>query len=84
MTVANLYPDIKPTLNLNFAKVKALDPRITFTRVSGAVYYDGVTHAKAEENLLIQSQNHSIHSQMYKYYHDRSQSLSRHQSQSVT
>jgi hypothetical protein len=40
MTIRNLYPDIKPTLNLNFAKVKALDPRITFTRVSGATYYD--------------------------------------------
>ena len=40
MTIRNLYPDIKPTLNLNFAKVKALDPRITFTRASGATYYD--------------------------------------------
>jgi hypothetical protein len=59
MTVANLYPDINPSLLLDFANVKALDPRITFTRASGAVYYDGVTHAKAEENLLIQSQNYS-------------------------
>ena len=40
MTIRNLYPDIKPTLSLNFAKVKALDPRITFTRASAATYYD--------------------------------------------
>jgi hypothetical protein len=41
MTIRNLYPDIKPTLSLNFAKVKALDPRITFTRASSATYIDG-------------------------------------------
>jgi hypothetical protein len=40
MTIRNLYPSIKPTLNLNFAKTKALDPRITFTRASSASYYD--------------------------------------------
>jgi hypothetical protein len=56
MTVANLYPDINPSLLLDFANVKALDPRITFTRASGAVYYDGVTTAKAEENLLLRSE----------------------------
>ena len=60
MTVANLYPDINPSLLLDFANVKALDPSITFTRASSAVYYDGVTHAKAEENLLIESQDYSV------------------------
>jgi hypothetical protein len=32
------YPEIRPTLDLNFARVKALDPRITFTRSSGGSY----------------------------------------------
>lgn len=33
-------PSIKPTLLLDFANVKALDPRITFTRASSATYFD--------------------------------------------
>ena len=45
-------PDIKPSLNLDFANTKALDPRITYTRGSTATYYDGKTFAKAEENLV--------------------------------
>lgn len=45
-----------PSLNLDFAKVKQLDPRITFTRASTGTYYDGKTVAKAEENLLTWSQ----------------------------
>jgi hypothetical protein len=49
-------PDIKPSLNLDFANTKALDPRITYTRGSTATYYDGKTFAKAEENLLTYSQ----------------------------
>jgi hypothetical protein len=49
-------PTIRPTLNLDFANVKALDPRITFTRASSARYYDGKTVAKAEQNLLLRSQ----------------------------
>jgi len=57
MTAKALYPQISPSLLLDFANVKALDPRITFTRGSTARYYDGVTTAKAEENLMIQSQN---------------------------
>jgi len=38
------YPEIRPTLNLNFAKAKTLDPRITFTRSSGGSYIgaDGI------------------------------------------
>jgi len=49
-------PDIRPSLLLDFANSKTLDPRITFTRGSTATYYDGVTTAKAEENLLSYSQ----------------------------
>jgi hypothetical protein len=47
---------IRPSLNLDFANSKVLDPRITFTRASNATYYDGYTSVKAEENLLEYSQ----------------------------
>jgi hypothetical protein len=56
MAISNLYPISCPSLNLDFANVKFLDPRITFTRASSARYYNGVTTAKAEENLLLYSQ----------------------------
>ena len=49
------FPAIKPTLLLDFANVKKLDPRITFTRASTATYY-GTQTAKAEENLVQYSQ----------------------------
>jgi hypothetical protein len=38
MTIKSLYPNVRPTLNLDFAKTKALDPRITFTRASTATF----------------------------------------------
>jgi hypothetical protein len=41
---------------LDFANSRQLDPRITFTRSTTATYYDGVTTAKAEENLFTYSQ----------------------------
>jgi hypothetical protein len=47
---------IRPSLLLDFANTKTLDPRITFTRASTGTFYDGKTVAKAEENLLLQSQ----------------------------
>ena len=50
-------PDIRPSLLLDFANSKTLDPRITFTRGSTATYWDGKTTAKAEENLLRWSQD---------------------------
>ena len=56
MAVASNFPAIRPSLNLDFANAKALDPRITFSRASAATYYDGKTVAKAEENLLARSQ----------------------------
>ena len=56
MAIETLYPAIRPSLDLNFAGSKALDPRITFGRASAATYYDGRTVAKAEENLLTYSQ----------------------------
>jgi hypothetical protein len=54
--VASGYPNIDPSLSLDFANTKALDPRITFARASTARFYDGRSTAKAEENLLIRSQ----------------------------
>jgi hypothetical protein len=50
------YPTVQPTLNLDFANSKTVDPRITFVRNSTAAYYDGQTSAVAEQNLLLQSQ----------------------------
>jgi hypothetical protein len=40
MAIQSNFPAIKPTLLLDFANVKALDPRITFTRASIATYFD--------------------------------------------
>jgi hypothetical protein len=40
MTVRDLFPDFEPSLNLDFGNVKALDPRVTFTRASSATYID--------------------------------------------
>ena len=52
------YPEVRPTLDLNFARVKALDPRITFTRASGGSYvgadglikYAGVNQARFDHD----------------------------------
>lgn len=57
MAIQSNFPAIKPSLNLDFANTKKLDSRITFTRASTATYYNGVTTAKAEENLFFQSQD---------------------------
>lgn len=53
------YPQIKPTLNLDFSNTKTLDPRINFRRGTPGAYYDGKTHAKAEENLISYSEDFS-------------------------
>jgi len=47
---------VRPSLLLDFANSKQLDPRITFSRASTGTYYDGKTFAKAEENLIYPSQ----------------------------
>ena len=59
MSIASNFPAISPALSLDFAAVKALDPRITYSRASTATYY-GTQTAKAEENLLLQSQDFNI------------------------
>jgi len=56
MSLSNNFPAIKPSLMLDFANTGSLDPRVTFSRASTGTYYDGVTTAKAEQNLLLRSQ----------------------------
>jgi len=36
MSISQNFPSTRPSLNLNFARSKKLDPRITFTRSSSA------------------------------------------------
>ena len=40
MSISQDFPDLTPSLNLNFAGSKKLDPRITFTRGSYSTYMD--------------------------------------------
>jgi hypothetical protein len=40
MSIQSSFPVIKPTLLLDFAKIKHLDPRITFTRASTGTFYN--------------------------------------------
>jgi hypothetical protein len=40
MTIKHLLPPSKPTLDLNFAATRQLDPKITFTRASTGTYVD--------------------------------------------
>jgi hypothetical protein len=54
----NVFPSIRPTLDLDFANTKTLDPRITFTRASGGSYvgadglikYAGVNEARFDHD----------------------------------
>ena len=58
MTIKALYPTTRPTLDLNFAATKRLDPRITYTRAStgtfvgsnGLVQSAAVNQARFEHN----------------------------------
>ena len=40
MSLSQNYPTTRPTLTLDFAKAKRVDPRVTFTRASTATYFD--------------------------------------------
>jgi hypothetical protein len=57
MTISTNYPNLRPSLLLDFANEKALDPRVTFSRPTTATYYDGITSAVAEQNLITYSQD---------------------------
>ena len=56
MSIQSNFPNLKPSLLLDFANTKQLDNRVTFTRSTPAVYYDGKTTAMAEQNLVQYSQ----------------------------
>ena len=51
MTIQHLFPLAKPTLDLNFAAERSLDPRITFSRSSIGTYIDedGILRTAAED-----------------------------------
>lgn len=57
MSISANFPAIRPSLLLDFADTRLLDPRITFTRASTASYYDQITSTLAEQNLLTYSQD---------------------------
>lgn len=48
---------VAPTLDLDFSSPDRFNSDITFARASTATYYDGKTVAKAEENLIPNSQS---------------------------
>jgi len=56
MAITQNFGNTKPSLLLDFANTKQLDSRITFTRASTASFYNGVTTAMAEQNLMTYSQ----------------------------
>ncbi len=51
IAITTSYPTILPSLNLNFARSRSLDPRITFTRASTATYVgrDGLIKTAGED-----------------------------------
>ena len=57
MSISANFPNVRPSLLLDFANSQQLDSRVTFSRSTTAPYYDGKTSALAEQNLLLQSQN---------------------------
>jgi hypothetical protein len=52
--MANNFPNLRPTLNLDLVNGINVDPRITFTRAGTRTYY-GQEVVKAEENLFQQT-----------------------------
>lgn len=56
MTISANFPNVQPSLLLDFANAKQLPPQVTFTRATTATYYDGSTTALADQNLLLWSQ----------------------------
>ena len=60
MSISANFPNVFPSLELNFANSQQLDPRVTFSRSTTAPYYNGSTVALAEQNLLTYSQNFSF------------------------
>jgi hypothetical protein len=50
-------PSVRPSLLLDFANTKQLDPRVAFTRSTTATYYDGKTSVISDQNLIKYSQD---------------------------
>ena len=46
-------PSVRPSLLLDFANSKSLDPRITFTRSATGTYWDGKSVTRGEENHVL-------------------------------
>ena len=59
MAINTNFPNVRPSLLLDFANAQQLDPRVTFSRSTTAPYYDGKTSVVAEQNLFIQSNTFS-------------------------
>jgi len=59
MSINTNYPNVRPSLLLDFANAQTLDPRVTFSRSTTAPYYDGKTSVLAEQNLLLYSNTFS-------------------------
>ena len=57
MSISANFPNVRPSLLLDFANSQQLDPRITFSRSTTAPYYDGKTSVLAEQNLQRYSQD---------------------------
>jgi hypothetical protein len=55
MSINANFPNVRPSLLLDFANSQQLDPRVTFSRSTTAPYY-GTSSVLAEQNLLLQSQ----------------------------
>ena len=55
MSLSTNFPTIRPTLLLDFAKSRTVDPRITFTRASTATYFDedGILQSAAADRPRI-------------------------------
>jgi len=60
MAINTNFPNVRPSLLLDFANAQQLDSRVTFSRSTTAPYYDGKTSVKAEENLFKQSQAFNV------------------------
>ena len=56
MSLSANYPTVRPSLLLDFANSKRLDPRITFTRATTGTYFDDKPTVRGDENLAFQSQ----------------------------
>ena len=59
MAINTNFPNVRPSLLLDFANAQQLDPRVTFSRSTTAPYYDGKTSVLAEQNLILQSNGFS-------------------------